>query len=65
MAILETGEVEYAVISAAVGLASFDGHAGGAAIVGAGEGEQVDGVFGAAQGGPAGGGELAGGWDVD
>ena len=38
LAIFETGEVEIPAVTAAVRLASFDGHAGGVAIVGAGEG---------------------------
>ena len=52
-------------VSAAVRLASFDGHAGGAAITGAGDGAQIDGVVSAAQVGPAAGGRLADGWGVD
>ena len=64
-AILETGEVGIHAVSAVVGLASFDGHAGKVAIAGAGEGAQTDGVVSAAQVAPAGGGELGDAWGVD
>ena len=65
LAKLETGEVEFVAVSAAVGLASFYGHAGGAGVGGAGEGARINGVVGAAQVGPAGGGELADRWGMD
>ena len=65
LAVFETGEVEVVTVGGAVGLAGFDGHAGGVCVGGAGEGAQGGGVVGAADVGPAGGGELADCWGVD
>ena len=57
MAIYETDEVEVLALSAAVGLASFDGHAGEAGVGGAEDGARINGLARAARVGLAGGGE--------
>lgn len=65
LAVFEAGEVEVVAVGAAVGLAGFDGHAGGVCVGGAGERARGYGVVGAAEVGPAGGGEFADGRGVD
>ena len=64
LAVFEAGEGEVVAVGGAVGLAGFDGHAGGVCVGGAGEGARGDGVVGAAEVGPAGGGELAECWGM-